>query len=41
MFNEEFEKVAGAAKAKVILLKNNKIGYFVSSMLAGIFVGLL
>lgn len=39
MFNEEFEKVAGAAKAKVTLLKNNKLGYFVSSMLAGIFVG--
>lgn len=40
MFNEEFEKVAGAAKAKVLLLKNNKSGYFISSMLAGVYVGL-
>lgn len=40
MFNEEFNKVAGAAKAKSELLKNNKVGYFVSSMLAGIFVGM-
>ena len=40
MFNEEFNKVAGAAKAKSDLLKNNKLGYFVSSMLAGIFVGM-
>ncbi len=40
MFSEEFEKVAGAAKAKVGLLKNNRIGYFISSMMAGAFVGL-
>lgn len=40
MFNEEFNKVAGAAKAKSELLKSNKVGYFVSSMLAGIFVGM-
>lgn len=40
MFNEEFNKVAGAAKAKVELLKTNKLGYFISSMLAGIYVGL-
>ena len=40
MFNEEFDKVAGAAKAKSDLLKNNKLGYFVSAMLAGIFVGM-
>ena len=40
MFNEEFNKVAGAAKAKSDLLKNNKLGYFVSSMLAGLFVGM-
>lgn len=40
MFNEEFNKVAGAAKAKSDLLKNNKLGYFVSAMLAGIFVGM-
>ncbi|MBB6714980.1 formate/nitrite transporter family protein [Clostridium gasigenes] len=40
MFSEEFEKVAGAAKAKVGFLKNNRIGYFLSSMMAGAFVGL-
>ncbi|WP_195988175.1 formate/nitrite transporter family protein [Clostridium sp. D53t1_180928_C8] len=40
MFNEEFNKVAGAAKAKSDLLKNNKVGYFASSMLAGLFVGM-
>lgn len=40
MFNEEFNKVASAAKAKVELLKTNKLGYFISSMLAGIYVGL-
>lgn len=40
MFNEEFNKVALAAKGKAQLLKENKLGYFVSSMLAGIFVGM-
>lgn len=40
MFNEEFKNVAAAAKSKVELLKNNRVGYFVSSMLAGVFVGL-
>lgn len=40
MFNEEFNKVASAAKAKYELLKNNKLGYFVSAMLAGLFVGM-
>ena len=30
MFNEEFNKVASAAKAKVELLKTNKLGYFLS-----------
>ena len=40
MFNEEFERVAGAAKGKVLLLKYNRLGYFISSMLAGVFVGL-
>ena len=40
MFNEEFNKVAGAAKAKNELLKNNKVGYLVSAMLAGLFVGM-
>lgn len=40
MFNEEINKVSVAAKAKSDLLKNNKLGYFVSAMLAGIFVGM-
>ena len=40
MFKEEFNKVAGAASAKNQLLKNNKLGYFISSMLAGIYVGM-
>lgn len=40
MFNEELNKVSLAAKGKYQLLKENKIGYFVSSMLAGIYVGL-
>ena len=40
MFNEEINKVASGAKAKVELLKTNKTGYFISSMLAGIYVGI-
>jgi nitrite transporter len=40
MYSEEFNKVASAAKAKVELLKDNRLGYFISSMLAGIYVGL-
>lgn len=40
MFNEEFSKVVLAANNKVELLKSNKLGYFTSSMLAGVFVGL-
>jgi len=40
MFDEEFTKVTAAAANKVNFLKTNKIGFFISSMLAGIFVGL-
>jgi nitrite transporter NirC len=40
MFREEFNSVVMAGKAKVNLLKTNGIGYFVSSMLAGLYVGL-
>ncbi|MCQ2969604.1 MAG: formate/nitrite transporter family protein [Clostridium sp.] len=40
MFNEEFSKVAGAASAKSQLLKNNKVGYLISAMLAGVYVGM-
>lgn len=39
MFSEDFNKLVIAAKAKVNLLENNPLGFFVSSMLAGIFVG--
>ena len=39
MFNDEFNNVAGAAKAKSELLENNKVGYVISSLLAGIYVG--
>lgn len=40
MFNREFEIVAGVEKSKALLLKNNKLGYFVRAMLVGAFVGL-
>ncbi|WP_252215309.1 formate/nitrite transporter family protein [Clostridium sp. VAP41] len=40
MFCEEFNSVVGAAKAKINLLKTNKLGYFISSMLAGAYVGM-
>lgn len=39
MFAEEVAAMADAAKAKAALLKNNAIGYFISSMLAGAYVG--
>lgn len=39
MFKEDVTAVAGAAGKKVALLKNNPLGYFVASMLAGAFVG--
>lgn len=39
MYLEEFTAVAGAAKSKSILFKNNPWGYFMASMLAGMFVG--
>lgn len=40
MFAEEFASVLTAGKKKVQLLTNNLPGYFVSAMLAGIYVGL-
>lgn len=40
MFNEEFNKLVVAAKAKLNLLENNFLGFFISSVLAGIFVGI-
>lgn len=40
MFQEECNAVAKAARVKVALLKDNFGGYFIASMLAGIYVGL-
>ncbi|MDS0524261.1 formate/nitrite transporter family protein [Clostridium sp. SHJSY1] len=40
MFGDEVKKVSESAKAKISLLNNNIIGYFISSMLAGIYVGI-
>lgn len=39
MFKEEVDAVAEGAKKKVIFLKNNPLGYFIASMLAGMYVG--
>ena len=38
MFQEEFQAVCNSGKAKYGLLKNNPLGYFVSSMVAGMFI---
>lgn len=40
MFSEEINKVAQAAKAKSNLLRSGKVKYLLSSMLAGLYVGL-
>ncbi|MBD7911655.1 MULTISPECIES: formate/nitrite transporter family protein [Clostridium] len=40
MFGDEIKKVSESAKAKIGLLRNNIVGYFISSMLAGIYVGI-
>ena len=40
MFSEEINKVAQAAKVKSNLLKSGKVKYLLSSMLAGLYVGL-
>jgi nitrite transporter NirC len=40
MLSEEINKVAQAAKAKSNLLKSGKVKYLLSSMLAGLYVGL-
>ncbi|MDL2238338.1 formate/nitrite transporter family protein [Christensenellaceae bacterium OttesenSCG-928-K19] len=39
MFRDDFMAMAGAASVKSGLLKKNPAGYFLSSMLAGVFVG--
>lgn len=38
MFQDEFQAVCNAAKGKLELMKKNPLGYFVSSMMAGVFV---
>lgn len=38
MFQDEFNAVANAGKAKVNLLKNNPFGYFIASIVAGIYI---
>lgn len=40
MFAEEFSSITNAAKAKCDFFKKNPSGYFVASMLAGLYVGL-
>ena len=39
MFNEEYTAAANAAKGKIAYLKRNPLGYFVLSMLAGMYIG--
>ena len=39
MYIEDFLAMCNAAKSKVAFLKNNPLGYFIASMLAGAFVG--
>lgn len=39
MFEEEFSAAANAAQAKNVLSRQNPTGYFVASMLAGMYVG--
>lgn len=40
MFEEDFTRVTAAAQSKIHFLKTNHIGYFLSSMLAGIYIGI-
>ena len=39
MFHEEYMAAVKAAESKCNLLKNNPLGYFLLSMLAGAFIG--
>lgn len=39
MFTEEYTATANGAKAKVAMLKNNPLGYFLLSALAGAYIG--
>ena len=40
MFREEFLTMCQAAKAKVKFFKGNTLGFFLASMLAGMFIGI-
>ncbi|MCL1992306.1 MAG: formate/nitrite transporter family protein [Spirochaetes bacterium] len=40
MFKQEYGLVCGVAQKKLAFLKTDKVGYFASSVLAGVFVGL-
>jgi len=40
MYSEEINKISNVAENKRDLLRNNKVGYLVSSALAGIYVGI-
>lgn len=39
MFKEEIKAVTNAGKSKVSLLKENKLGYMISAILAGLYIG--
>ena len=39
MFQNDLKAVAQAARNKVDLLKNNPLGYWISAMLAGLYIG--
>lgn len=39
MFSDEYTASAAAAKAKITMLKNNPLGYFTASALAGAYIG--
>ena len=38
MFKDEFTAVCNGAKGKLNLLNNNPVGYFIASMVAGVFI---
>lgn len=40
MFKEEYKAVCSSASAKLNLLKTNPMGYFISSMIAGMFIAM-
>lgn len=40
MFGEEYQAACNAAKGKLNLLEKNPLGYFMSSCMAGLFIGL-